>query len=361
MKLGQGKISWNQYILLYFGFINSIALIFLPAAKAKHLIWLAVLASIMAGLFYVYVYVTLALMFPGKTFFAINDLVFGAYVGKLISASYLWFFLLSTALNLRVFGNFFTVLYPETPLLVFLVMTILVSAMAVRRGIEVIARCAQFLVPITIIFAFFTTSMLIKDMDIRNLLPVAGISWKDFLQATQAVTSFLFGETIVFIMIIPYLNKVREAKKSIIPLLLAGLYLAVITARNTAVLGIAGTIVQYPSFEVLKTINIGDILTRLEIIIAISFLFMGFLRISLFYYGLVLGTAQLLKLRSYKPLINPLAALITCLSIINFENVHEDFVFANFYFPLYSFPFQVGLPLLALVVAMLRGLHKKEK
>lgn len=360
MTLEQGKISWNQYIFLFFGFINSISLIFLPAVGAKHMVWLAVLAAMLEGLIYVYVYVTLNVMFRNKTFFEMNDLIFGSFMGKLISAGYLWFFLLSTSLNLRAFGSFFTMIFPETPLVVFLILTILVCAMAVRGGIEVIARSAGFLVPIMIIFVTIASILLLKDLNLSNLLPLY-VPWKSFLQAAQAVTSFLFGESIVFIMIIPYLIKVGEAKKSAVPIILASLFLAVVTARNTAVLGSVEAIVLYPSFQATKLINIGDILTRLEIIVAVSFLFMGFLRVSVLYYGLVLGTAQFLKLRSYTSLINPLAVIIICLSIINFENVYEDLDFAVHYFPVYSFPFQAGLPLLALIVALLRGLHKKGK
>lgn len=358
MNLDQGKISWSQYIFLFFGFINSISLIFLPAAGAKHLVWLAVLGAMLEGLIYVYVYVSLALMFPEKTFFEMNDVIFGPYAGKLISASYLWFFLLSTALNLRVFGNFFTLIYTETPLVVFLILTILICAMAVRRGIEVIARCAALLVPIVITFALISFFVLIKDMTLSNLLPL-DVPLKSFLQATQAVTSFLFGETIVFIMLIPHLNDIRKAKKSALPVILASVFLVIAEIINTAVLGGIAEIVAYPSYQASRLVNIGTVLTRFEIIVAINFLLMGFLRVSAFYYGFVLGTAQLFKLRSYTPLIYPLAAIITCLSIINFENVYEDFDFAVYYFPVYSFPFQVGLPLLALIIALLRGLHRK--
>lgn len=361
MRLENAQISWGQYIFLFFGFINSISLIFLPAMNARHLVWLAVLGSMAEGTLYIYVYVFLSLRFPQKTFFEMHEIIFGSYLGKFVSFAYLLFFLMSTTLNLRAFANFYDVIFPETPILVFLIMTILLCATAVKKGIEVLVRSAQLLVPITFLFAVLDSTLLIKDLNLKNLLPLTDVPLTGLLQASQAVTSFLFGETIVFVMIIPYLKKVQSARKSFIPIALSGLFLAVISARNTAVLGSIEAIVQYPSYQAVRLINIAEVLTRLEVIVALNFFFMGFLRITLFYYGFVLGTAQLLKLRTYHHLIYPFAPIIIAIAIINFENVFEELNFAVYYFPIYSFPFQVGLPLLTLLIAWIRGLPKKEK
>lgn len=361
MKLETGKISGSQLVFLMTGFIISISLLFIPAQSAKHLTWLAVMVSTIEGLFFAFIYITLAARFPGKTLIEINELILGPIGGKLLSLCYLWFFLHLASLNLRNYGDFFSLIYPETPLIIFVISTIFICAIAVKNGIEVLARCSILLVSFFIFLYITDLLVLLKDMKLSNLLPLRDISLKDFFKASNATNSVLFGETIAFMMIFPFLNKVQEAKKSLFAILIAGALITMSAARNTAVLGNLLSLVYYPTFNTLKIVNIGDLLTRLEILVAISFIYMGFLKISVLYYGSVLGTAQLLNLRTYHPLILPFGAIITVLCIINYESFTEAIPFFSDIYPYYSFPFELGLPLLLLLTAMIRGLPKKAK
>ena len=135
---------------------------------------------------------------------------------------------------------------------------------------------------------------------------------------------------------------------------IAGLFLCVIVARNTAVLGITATVQTYPSFLAIRLIDIAKVLTRLEIIVMTSFLVMSFLKVAVLYYGTVVGLAQLFKLGSYLPLVFPVGIIMVTLSVFSFASSLELINFAYEKYPYYSLPFQVGLPLLSLIVASLR-------
>jgi hypothetical protein len=48
------------------------------------------------------------------------------------------------------------------------------------------------------------------------------------------------------------------------------------------------------------------------------------------------------------------------LQTINFANVAQNFEFVDTAWPIYALPFELGLPLLTLTVATIRGLPRKE-
>lgn len=356
MRLEQGRISSIQLVMLIIGYIFGTSLILNPGRMAGHDAWLTVLAGLTEGLIFVFIITALGTRFKGKNLIEINDLIFGSYLGKVVSLVYLWYFLHLASMVLRSYGDFFTdTIYPETPLIVFILLLVLVCASAVRNGIEVIVRCSLILVPLTIFFIITDTLLLLKDMKITNFLPIFDIPWQKFLWASHGAATFPFGETVAFLMVFAFVQDQQKVRaRTLQAVVIAGLFLCVIVARNTAVLGITATVQTYPSFLAIRLIDIAKVLTRLEIIVMTSFLVMGFLKVAVLYYGTVVGLAQLFKLGSYLPLVFPVGIIMVTLSVFSFASSLELINFAYEKYPYYSLPFQVGLPLLSLIVASLR-------
>lgn len=329
---------------------------------AKNDAWLTVFPALGEGLGIIFIFVSLARRFPGATLVQINQQVFGSLLGKLISLLYVWFFLHIAAINFRYIGDYMLLLLPETPLLVIIVTFCFLCASAVRNGVEVIARLSEILVPIVSLMVFTTIILLLNEMDFKNLFPLLDTPWKDLLKSQHTIASISYGELIVFTMII---SNVRNPQKTLMPVILAAFFFAVliltIILRNILVLGNVNAIFLQPSLEAVKMINIVDFLNRLEIIIVLNELTMGFIKISVFYYAAVLATAQILKLRTYLPLVLPMGALLVALSILLFSFSTEYFYFTSEIFPYYSIPFEIILPLSTLFLAYLRGLPRGAK
>ncbi len=361
MKLEQETISPPQYYVLICAMVFGVALVFTPTQQAKNLSWLAILVGAVEGLLLYSLFSALYLRHPGKTLIEINERVFGKNFGKLISLSYLWYFTHLASLNLISFGDFFHMLYPETPLFVLLLAMIVVCVAVLRAGIGVLTRCGLIIVPIMVFFYISDTFLLIQDMDLNNLLPFRNVALQDFLCASHAVGTVQFGELIVLLMVTPLLTDVKTIKSGKYALLFAAFFVALAIARNTAVLGVLKDILIYPTFHVLQLINIADILTRLEILVVVNFFFIGFIKISVMYYAAVFGTAQLLRMRTYRPLLIPFGVLIIILSFLNFDSSHENFIFASNVYPYYALPFQLFFPLAALLLSRRKNKKKKVK
>lgn len=358
MLLEKGKISSFQLSVLVVGFVFGSSVIIPPGGGAGHDAWIAVALGLIEGLLIAWIFTALAKQFKNKTIIEINSLVYGTILGKCISVLFIWYLFHLGALVLNNYIRFLNLeLYPHTPKTVGLLLLMLVCAATAGRGIEVVARCSLILVPLTILVAFADTFFVIPHMDLNNLLPILDLPIEKLLWAAHGTASFPFAETVAFLMVFAFLDKSGKEFSAVSRgLLIAGIMFILITVRNAAVLGQMATVQNYPSYLAAQVIDVGDIFTRLEVLVAINLITMGFIKISVLFYGTVLGLAQVFSLRSNRPLILPAAILMVILALTNFGNAIEMFDFANRIYPIYAVPFQIGIPLITLVVAKIRKL-----
>lgn len=363
MKLEQGEISCSQLIFLIGGYMQGGLLSSFSDPISKHDTWLAVLAALFLGLLFSLVYSALAMKFPGKNLIQIIDLIYGPYLGMFISFQYILLFITALSTYLWFIGDFvLTYIMPETPILLIMIMFTFVCAWAVRQGIEIIARISIICVFTTSSIALITFVLLLKDMDFTNFLPFFEVSLGDFIQSTHIIMHVSFSEVVIFLMVIPYLNKPTQTRKSVlIGLLLGGLTLFFVSIRNIAVLGPLSSIVTSPSMEAVRLINLAKIISRLEILVAMVHIFLLFIIASVLYYVTVLSVAQISKLRSCKPIVLPIGIIGITLAFISFDSRMELTYSTMYISPIVSVWFYIIIPLISLLVAKLRKFPKQLK
>lgn len=360
MSLEEGRISRFQFSMLMVGFIFGTSIIISPAQSAGHDGWIATLIGIMEALLIVWVFSTLANQFKDKTLVEINDLVYGRILGKGISLIFIWYLFHLSALVLTNFSRFLaTEIYFTTPKTVLLIGIVAVCASTVGRGIEVLARCSVVLVSFVLLLIINDLGLAIPTMDINNLLPILDIPVEKLLWAAHGAATFPFAETVAFTMIFAFLNnrKGRYAPAAT-AILIGGLCLTLLVARNSLVLGPMQSTYVYQSYMAVQMIDIEDILSRLEVVVAVFFIFMVFVKVSVLLYGTALGLSQVFKLRSYRPLIIPVGILMIILSLTNVGSSLELYAFADKRYSIYAIPFELGIPLITLIVAKLRKLRQ---
>lgn len=364
MSLEKGQISSTQLMYMVIAFLQGAHLLIAFASGiTKHDTWLSVIAAFAVSLPFVLIYITLAQKFPGKNLIQVNDIIYGAYFGKIISVLYIWYFIQLAALNLRTMGNFvLTYMMPETPMTAVLIMFVFICAWAVKNGLEVIARCCFIFIVITAVAVLFVTVLLIKDMKFSNFLPVFDIPPAKFGQGVHIIASVPFCQLFAFVMIIPYVNKIKQAKKSVLlGLIFGALQLLIIVVRDTAVLGITSSIMGSPSFQATRSIDIAHILTRMDIFVAVVLLVTLFVRISVYFYATVMSIAQIFNLQTYSPLVIPIGIIIICLALIVYDSMAEHANFSSTIWPIYVIPFEIVIPIISLIIAGIRGLPKKQE
>ena len=105
MQLEQGRISHRQLMVIVFGFTIGTSLILNPVLIVGHDAWLTLLTGMAEGLVFAFVFSTLAMRFKGKNLVEINNLIFGSFLGKIVTLAYLGYFLWVGSLVLRNFGD----------------------------------------------------------------------------------------------------------------------------------------------------------------------------------------------------------------------------------------------------------------
>lgn len=357
MKIEKGIISGSQLTFLIIGLLQASTLTAaFISGITKQNTWLVLLVGFTITLFLLLVYTSLSEKFPDENLIEINSVIYGRYLGKVISILYILYFWYIVAANFRFTADFFsTYLFPETDISVFIVILAIICIYTIRKGIEVISRASFVLGILTITIAILITAFTIKNMNLSNFLPLFQINFKELIQGTNLMISIPFGEIVTFLMIFPYVNDMKQVKKySFMGLIIGGMYFLIVILRNIAVLGNIGSIHFLPSYQVARLINVGEVITRMEILIAVILLFNEFVKICIMYYATVLSIAQFFKMRSYKPLVIPVGIISIVLSIIIFDSPVELAHFAATIYVIYVIPVIIIFPAISLIIAYIK-------
>lgn len=358
MKLDHDVINTKQFAFTIGCFLGGTTLLtgfFVSLAKQDS--WLVVLAGTLVALPVIYVLHVLVQKFPGKNLFEINEIVFGRWLGKFISLLYLLFFLTLCALNLSDMGDF-TVNYimKDTPRLAIMLPFLAVCAWAVRKGLAVVIRYSVSFVALLAAITALSILLTVDQMDLRNFLPMLTLPPMDYVKATSIIAMIPLGEAVVVMMIA---SNVKNYDKTKFPPYFTGVFIGAASTllsvmRDTLVLGDTQTLFSVPSFETLRQINIADVLSRMEVLFALGLNIVLFFKISLLFYAVARGTAQIFELKTYRPLVTIIGALILIYALIMFDSPAEHLASVHTVVPQIWMIVQVAFPVITLVVAAIR-------
>ncbi|MGI9950732.1 endospore germination permease [Moorellaceae bacterium AZ2] len=358
----EGRISSRQFSMLVMGFLIGTSTLIIPVGPAKQDAWITFLLTGALGVGLAYFYTSLGKRFPGETPLQYAPRILGRFLGTLFNVLFLWYAFHLAALVLLNVSELYTIaIMTTTPLIVFIGVMAGLAALAVRAGLETIARLAELLTPF-LIFTILTLNILsLATPDLvhwENLLPIMAEGPLPIIRGVFASLAFPFGETVFFLAFIPF---VVDPRKSSRPFALAVFFLTLLLAsvlvRNIAVLGAAESArTIFPSLVAIQLINIGDFLQRMDPLIIFIWTSATFLKLSIVYYVFTLGTAQLFNLKDFRPLALPTWLLLTFFAPHVYENVQQMLRFAGRTWPFYFLPLYLFYPALLLLVAKIRGI-----
>ncbi|MBK5443733.1 endospore germination permease [Peribacillus sp. TH24] len=364
------KISARQFTILVILFSIGTTILVIPgimAQEVKQDAWIAAVIGTGIGLLLVALYIAVGRMFPTKTLVEIIETLFGKWLGKAVSITFVFFSLYSTAELLLYVGNFLTTqIMPDTPIEAIHILFACILIMGVRLGLEPLARSAELLFPIFVfLFVILVVSILLPPAEYKfdNIQPVFETGIKPMIHAVFLFTSIFSLPLFVLLMIFPVsVNQPKAAEKSFfIGVLIGGICLLIIIALTIIVLGVDNTARNtYPSYALARKINVGDFLQRIEAIMAIMWIITIYYKMSFYFYASVIGLAQTLNMKDYRPLTLPLGMIIVSLSLFIHPNVVHSSTFDKEIWPLYVSTYGLVLPILLLIVnAFRKKIHQK--
>lgn len=351
-------VSKNQIIWMLFLLITSFVVLEIPGMlifNSGRDTWLSVIIAWSMDVLLAIVYAYMTLRFYGQNFVQYSITILGKYFGRIVGIMFPIFFMLVTALLLRVLSilliSFFL---PGTSVEIILFFCCILIIYAVKKGIEVIARVCEILSP------FFLSSLLIlfflalPSMKIERLEPQLSEGIYPIITGSLFILPF-FGICIIMSMYGPICNHPENIfLAKYVAVSIGAFVVCLLVLLSIGVFGVkvSGNMLN-PGLELARYIRMGEYFERVDVVWFMISMGAGIIAASCLIWAFCLGISQIIGISSYKPIVTPSVLLAYVVSIISFDS---DIAVLNFTF--YSFPFigifvETGLELFLFIMAIL--------
>ncbi|GGJ96426.1 germination protein [Lentibacillus kapialis] len=353
----KGRISALQMAILMYPTILATAILTLPATTAAYAdrdMWLSPFWGSLAGFLAVYNAYKLNTLYRKETLIQYSQHIIGFIPGKVLGFFYIFYFLHNESLVVKQYGDFVAGIFlPETPMIVVNIAMVVVCGFAVRGGLETVARTAQIFIPVSFLLWIIVIILLIPELELTNMLPIMENGIMPSIKGAYILQSW-FSLFIMVAFLLPFLKNHKKGLKWGMYSVTGVLFTMVIT--NLATLLIFGNMTSnflYPVMDAARYVSLADFLQHIEALVMAIWVSGTFIKITVFYYVVVLGTAHWLKLSDYRPIVLPIGFLIAVFTVWTpgMQVVSQYFATTSI---IYSVLFQTILPLLLLIVAVFR-------
>lgn len=298
-------LSKHQLFTLMFIFEVGSTTLFALGINAGQDAWIVILLALLIGLGFVWIYTELQNAFPEKNYAEIIMIILGKKFGLILALLYAMDGLWHAARNVREFSDLIIItILPETPMWVIVSIFVGTSVYMLFKGVEVLARTSEIIMPIILVF-MITTYILVfvsGDIDFRRLMPVLGNGIMPIIKTLPSVVMFPFGEIFIFLMYWNYANNKSIIRKTTMKAVFySGILLCISIVMDISALGVKYTsIATIPLVESIRLVNIGNILTNIDAIGIIIILLGGFIKMSIYLNGIVLILMTVFNIKNNK-------------------------------------------------------------
>ncbi|PKM93478.1 MAG: spore gernimation protein [Firmicutes bacterium HGW-Firmicutes-1] len=358
----QVVISNKQAISLLILFIIGESSIFIEGFEAKKDLWIAIILAIVFTIPLVLIFARLHVLFPNKNLLDIMEICLGKYLGKALIALYTWFFFHTVVLILEDIGFFVsTVLFPETPFIIIVIVFALTCTYCVKQGLEVLGRWAEFFIIIPIVIEILVFLLLIPKMEITNILPILYDGIGPVAKGTFLTITFPFAYIVGLASVFAFSKDKNSPYKIYFSgILIGGVIVFMSSFKSTLVLG--EDIGHYfPTYVTVSRIRIGNFLQRLDILAVIVFMIGIYVEVSAFLLATCIGITKLFDFADYKFIVMPITLLILNICFYEFDSIMHYFEFGREIWPYYVFPFEIIFPCMLWITAEVKIKIKRKK
>ncbi|QXM05122.1 GerAB/ArcD/ProY family transporter [Crassaminicella indica] len=362
------KIGLYQFFIIMIIFPYGSAVLFFLAPETKQDAWIAMIVYSLGGILLQLLYTALYYRYPQDTLVTYLPKIYGRVIGNILGFIYIGYFAYISSRVLRDFLELIKITSLEyTPMLAIGIFFIIIIIYTVYSGIENISKTAQSFFIMIIFMPVFVWLLIVFTggiFRVSNLKPILQNGIMEVIKKGWKLIAFPYGETIVFTMIYPFVlerNKIR--KVAILAIIFEGIILSLNTILLITTLGVGEASTSIcPLFQVVQRINIGGIITRLDVIFVVILVVGGFYKISIFMYVSVLGVAQMTSFKNIKFLSFVFGILILYLSQIIAKNYMEHIeIGLDLVVKYVHVPLQIIVPILTLIIVYSRDFLYYEK
>lgn len=242
----------------------------------------------------------------------------------------------------------------RTPIWASVFLFLLVALYIAHQGIEGLTRLAAFIFPVTFFFSTIAILFSFQNFELDNIRPIFFI---DGFEIPYGAVHMFYPFTVLLtvLAINPYLTEKKKSFKVMTWAAFLAFFLILLTiVSGIGNYGASGILrYSYPVLELTRKANLPFVLQSFGLFFGATWLSMVLVATGFFYYVLAEGTAQLLNVLNYKWFTIILFPVTYFLIMLPTGIIELRVLFP--YLRLGGFAFTVGLVLLLLLAAILRG------
>lgn len=353
------QITNGMFMALIINMIYAKAIGLTQGSMAREVggdIWISTLMAIVQGAIIMYLVVVVIKRMPQGDIIDQSSLIVGKFVGKIVAAIILLFFICAYGAIMATFvyhlKDYFL---PDAPILLFIVLAFILGSYAIFFGIEVIARMA--LLGVFSIIALNILLMLgsVGEFDIRELLPtfqsgVTNVAWAsrhhdtDWAMATMMAT-----------IILPLVKDNKTwAKSTFAGISISGLVVIMWPILEVGVLS-AEVTAQYivSCMQMARSAEIGLFIHRYEMIMIAFFALSSLTQIMMSLLCASVAAQKIIGLKDYRPMIIPIGLLLSGFGYYIVFSHHRAMNFLENLWVYVGLSIAIGLPLFVLLLGFI--------
>ena len=349
------KISMRQALMIFVGMVFSPAVRLFSSfvsGRGDQSSWIA---PVFAGAFMIFfVFVLWALIKRNRNFYQHLEYSLGINLSKVIGIIYVLWGILLTSVQMRYYGQrVASTIYTEIGMDIFIVVLIAICIYALKKGISVIARMNELLLPTIVFVSVLLLAFLTPDVETKVLVPI--YDWRS-LTHVAVFNLASYGYITFVLFFVDEINDKESFKKQAITVILA-VTLFVVWMFVTVIGTLGPKIIEklpYPFFAVVKQISLGEFLQHIEAFVITLWILSDFILISFIGASTVKIIGGITRNNNTKDLLIPYFALcVTLVPMMGRTNYELELLSEKVFIPL-NVIFLFIVPIIILVITKIK-------
>lgn len=349
------KISMRQALMIIVGMVFSPAVRLFSSfvsGRGDQSSWIAPLFS---GAFMIlFIFVLWALIKRNRNFYQHLEYSFGTIGSKIIGIIYVVWGILLTSIQMRYYAQrVASTIYTEIGMDIFLIILVGICIYALRKGISVIARMNELLLPTIVFVSVILLAFLTPDIETKVLVPI--YDWTSLTHvAVFNVASFGYITFVLF-----FLDEINDREKFKKQAIIGTIAVTLFTVwMFVAVIGTLGPKIieklPYPFFAVVKQISLGEFLQHIEAFVITLWILSDFVLISFIGASTIKLLGGITRSNNTTELLLPFFALcLTLVPMMGRTNYELEVLSEKIFIPL-NLIFLFIIPIIILAISKIK-------
>lgn len=339
-------------LLIILSCVGSIFLVTVQERAIGTSAWLALICSFPVGLG---INVLFLLLFKRSNYSSISRINTAAFgpAGNAVTVVYCLYFILGASLLLNYYGIFtVSIILRQMQLTFFILPIVFVIGWAAQSGVTVIGRMAVVFSYILLGTVAVTFLFELPYVQWENIFPLFYTDTRSFFWMVFLFGFIQFGDLMAVFCLLPYVeNKKKLIKKSLISVSIGVGIVVLFCFLNALVLGDVLS-KQYSAFlRVMRLVDLGRIINRLEVLVFAGYFFATVFRLMVEYTVVVSNLRDALRLNKKTPrsvsgwaVLLGVGAAMAVTSILIAPATEDTMRFITNIYPYIAIAVQIGLP-----------------